>query len=323
MSFIIPDHIIIKNHTAFSLLFANRLLFAAYIVFLYWRLKNIKEIDRYAFLITLSEFLTVVFFLLSFFEYKPVNFLIQSFGLIVIISAFFLVPNYYKNILAVSIFTTVAFLITAVFVIEQLELMEAIAAAIYFLVIIMLNSISFLRANCYKRKQYANSQRLLLISTTDSLTKVFNRQKFNEELEREIKYAEENGSSLALILLDVDDFKEINDKFGHLQGDSVLIKLTEIITSNIKVTDLFARWGGEEFIILLPATNLALAAELAEKLRESINKSIAFPIEDFSCSFGVAALKPGETGGDFLQRVDDLLYLAKQKGKNQVMAIQN
>ena len=138
--------------------------------------------ESYYFWITTTEILAVFVFPLSvFIMYKPANFLIQGFGVIDYSPGVLFVPNKFKNVLLVSLLTVALFLLTAFYVIEGLVLMEFIAVTVYLLLVLVMSSITFLRTNYYKRKQYANSQAYLHLSIADHLTGVYNRQKFNAD----------------------------------------------------------------------------------------------------------------------------------------------
>jgi diguanylate cyclase (GGDEF)-like protein len=120
-------------------------------------------------------------------------------------------------------------------------------------------------------------------------------------------------------MFDIDHFKEINDGYGHAVGDEVLVELSGLVRRNIRSADLFARWGGEEFMVLLPHTDLGGAASMAEKLRESV-ETHSFPgVARVTCSFGVAGFTEIDDATVILKRVDDALYEAKETGRNRVV----
>ena len=153
-------------------------------------------------------------------------------------------------------------------------------------------------------------------SRTDALTGTANRGYFNEQLGQQLGQANRYGDTVCLLLLDIDHFKQINDTHGHLSGDQVLQELARLIQANIRQTDLFARWGGEEFVVLAPGITLEQAMQMAEKLRTMVMNH-HFPVDlDISCSFGVGQHLASETTSDFLQRVDNALYQAKNQGRN-------
>jgi diguanylate cyclase (GGDEF)-like protein len=162
---------------------------------------------------------------------------------------------------------------------------------------------------------------ITILSETDQLTKIYNRTKFIKELEKEIERVERYHTGLSLIMFDIDHFKQVNDNYGHAVGDETLIKLAEIVNKEIRDTDLFARWGGEEFMILCPHTDLDHSVKLAERIRVSIEEQKFKAVGHISCSFGVTEFKNSEDADDLTKRVDDALYQAKENGRNQVVEI--
>ncbi|WP_051303316.1 GGDEF domain-containing protein [Psychromonas aquimarina] len=156
-------------------------------------------------------------------------------------------------------------------------------------------------------------------ASTDPLTELLNRRaieyKLSSEWHRFTRYKE----PFCLVILDIDDFKTINDNFGHQKGDEVLKDIAEKLEFNTRKTDYCARWGGEEFLILCPVSELAQAIILAEKLRANIGTVLKEGIE-LSASFGVSQADPDTTLEDLIKRADLALYKAKLKGKNCVVS---
>ena len=156
----------------------------------------------------------------------------------------------------------------------------------------------------------------------DPLTKIYNRQYFDTQLLREIGRAERYKKSFSIIMFDIDFFKKVNDKYGHQVGDEVLIKLSGLVAKKIRDIDTLARWGGEEFMILMPETNEQGATLFAERIRAEVEKSKLAPHDCVTISLGVAEANPEATEElevlGLLNRVDAALYLAKTNGRNQV-----
>lgn len=170
-----------------------------------------------------------------------------------------------------------------------------------------------------ERKQAEETLRQL--ATTDPLTGIANRRQLDATLDFELKRAERYRSPLALVLFDIDHFKAVNDRHGHQAGDRVLTDLATLVSGNVRASDLFARWGGEEFAILAPNCELAIAQQLAEKLRTLI-EGFSFPVVGkVTCSFGITAFHPGESIKDLVGRTDQALYLAKSSGRNRVESL--
>lgn len=162
------------------------------------------------------------------------------------------------------------------------------------------------------------ARNLDLRAATDPLTGLFNRRKFDRELAAEILRAQRYKTPLSLVLFDIDHFKKINDTHGHQIGDQVLIELSRFVTANIRNSDVLARWGGEEFVILCPGCNGPMACQLAENLRGSIRTLIIDGAGTMTCSFGVAQFEEGDTPDSLIARADDALYRAKMNGRNMV-----
>lgn len=157
--------------------------------------------------------------------------------------------------------------------------------------------------------------------TIDPLTKIYNKLKFNQCLEDEIAKSRGEKTKLSVIMFDIDYFKRINDTFGHLAGDHVLISLAKLVQENLADKYVFARWGGEEFVILAPGDDLKAARQLAERLRVMLELHCFTEIGQVTCSFGVSELLENDTPNSLIKRVDDALYLAKNNSRNQVKAL--
>ena len=156
------------------------------------------------------------------------------------------------------------------------------------------------------------------ISVTDQLTNLYNRHKLNEVLESEINRSERVNYIFGLIILDIDNFKDVNDIHGHNVGDSVLIELSLLLKKSLRVSDTLGRWGGEEFVIIVPQGDNGRERALAEKLRVAVEKHTFTTVAKMTASFGVATYRKGESINSLIKRADDGLYQAKKNGRNQV-----
>jgi diguanylate cyclase len=159
---------------------------------------------------------------------------------------------------------------------------------------------------------------------TDALTGLVNRWGLEKLLVQEISQAKETGKELSIIMADIDHFKEINDTFGHLVGDNVIKMFAATLTDFVKGRDLVVRYGGEEFLIVLPDTPLAGAVTLSRKMQSFLEnmkwkrKESGKVLGKVTLSFGVAKYRPGESIEDFIHRADRALYYSKQNGRNRV-----
>jgi diguanylate cyclase len=162
-------------------------------------------------------------------------------------------------------------------------------------------------------------------SLTDPLTSLANRKYFDHSLEKFIAQSIATGEPMSLVLADIDHFKAFNDTFGHLTGDQVLRLVALAMKQNVKGQDVVARFGGEEFAVILPATTLRAALTVADHVRRAVmtkelmKRSTGEHLGRVTVSIGVASLKKGETAQSLIERADNCLYSAKRYGRNRVM----
>ncbi len=171
----------------------------------------------------------------------------------------------------------------------------------------------------WNRKLRRLNAELARMSVTDPLTGLFNRLRIDEILDAEVLRAARTGEVFSVLMIDVDRFKSVNDVHGHQAGDRVLEQLGEQLRTGIRATDTAGRWGGEEFIIVCPATGAAGAAVLAEQLRAKFAAADLAKVDRGTISVGVAAWRSGERAEDVVGRADVALYEAKRRGRNQVV----
>lgn len=162
--------------------------------------------------------------------------------------------------------------------------------------------------------------KLRVLAIHDQLTGLYNRRYMMELLQRQREQFERHGNVCTLMLFDVDHFKDINDTHGHPVGDEVLAAFSRRAEGLLRMGDSLGRYGGEEFLLLLPMTELAPATQLAERLRQALADTPLVDSLTVTASFGLAQLQPGENTIAWLQRADQALYRAKKSGRNCVMA---
>lgn len=155
-------------------------------------------------------------------------------------------------------------------------------------------------------------------ASTDALTGLRNRKFFNQCILEEIEKANRYNSKVSLLVIDLDHFKRINDTYGHSAGDRVIVNLTSALQRNTRKLDILARWGGEEFVVLLPGIGLDEAVKVAEKLRHEAELIIHMDKETVTISIGISAWAVSDTLESWFKRTDSALYLAKQQGRNRV-----
>ena len=170
-------------------------------------------------------------------------------------------------------------------------------------------------------KAKAESKRFYDIATKDHLTQIYNRQKFDEMLTQEIQKAQAGLQLFSLILIDIDFFKQVNDMHGHEVGDTVLCTLVEIVKQHIREFDIFARWGGEEFIILIPKATKENTMRKAESIRKSIETYPFNKVKKVTASFGITQYQELDTESSIFRRCDEALYQSKENGRNRTTSL--
>jgi len=175
----------------------------------------------------------------------------------------------------------------------------------------------------YPLRNALEHQRALRMAHLDHLTNLPNRQALERHIKREFGLAERYKTPLSFMVIDVDNFKLINDRYGHLAGDEILKNIAQTLTGNVRNTELVFRYGGDEFVILLSNTDLEGARLVAERLRVALDK-LDFPQRETgglvpTASIGVAQMKMGESPESLFKRTDEAMYDAKAQGRNRVI----
>ena len=167
----------------------------------------------------------------------------------------------------------------------------------------------------------AANRELEVLAVTDPLTGLNNRARLDESLAAEVDRSLRYGDELSVALIDIDHFKAVNDTYGHLVGDAVLVTLAGILVRSVRVTDTVGRWGGEEFLIVLPNTGAQAGRFVAEDLRAAVESEQFDHRAPVTISAGVATFIVGESADDLVARADEALYLAKDAGRNLVVLV--
>jgi len=156
------------------------------------------------------------------------------------------------------------------------------------------------------------------LAEEDYLTRLYNRRKIHQIIDNEIIRSKRYNSAFAVIMMDIDDFKNINDTHGHNTGDRALVQFATTLRQTVRESDIAGRWGGEEFLVICPETTIEGALSLAEKLRSTIENTEFAGIGKMTASFGATGIKHGDNVRSMIHRADKALYSAKHAGKNKV-----
>jgi diguanylate cyclase (GGDEF)-like protein len=331
--FFYTDFIFLKNSILFywviSLRFVN-LIFSLLFTFLITRITDPKKFDRS---ILIWGLFTISFLLFANYA-GPANYIGHSFIDVVIL---FLItignPTSFYYRLSLSTYFTVGNII--LLLISRKDIPPSYVVFILFSTIIVYagGMILSARLNIFRSNQYSTRtaelelrEELEMLASTDSLTGILNRRVFFEEAEKEIIRAKRYGQQFSVLMIDIDDFKNINDTHGHQYGDEVINSLVKIVKNLIRQTDYFGRIGGEEFAIILIETRIKNAEKIAERIRKSTESGRVL-IENkrsicFTISVGITEFSTEDRSfTDVLHRSDMAMYKAKKFGKNKVEII--
>ncbi len=321
--FIIPDYFLIPSAQAFRNILLLRGTFLLLIVFFFIMLGQKGVQSNLHSWVSVYALIVTVFYLFIYYHYEaPAGaspFFVQSLAVIVLILIFFSLDSHWLYMVAISLFLSAGFMVVSYYRQEEIPAVGFAAVFVYIMLVLGVSSISAYRINLYKRMQFIDRRELKQLSEEDVLTGFYNRNKFNAELSRWLDLARRYQYSFALIMLDVDNLKSINDLHGHLVGDEILKEYAGLVQSRLRSSDIFARWGGDEFIVLLPDVDLSQAIRTAEHIRDTVTSYKFQHAETVKCSFGIAEFEKGDDHIKIIKRADSRLYQAKREGKNRVV----
>jgi len=320
MLFLVNGYIVDDRTPYFLNIILIRMLVVIISVIIFTVAKKIKEYRNFIYLITFYQAVMVVYYIFVLTQYNPLSYF-SVLGLMVITLAIYILPNKIIISQIISIILSILFFIYPIKKIEGLEEYEFYKIIVYQIILLIYCNVNIYWTEFNKRKKFAANSELMDLSVKDPFTGIYNRLKFDDDINKWINLSERYGNPFSIILFDIDGFKDINDKYGHLAGDSVAIKIAETISKSIRDTDIFARWGGDEFVLLLPNTDVQEAENMAERMRECISNNLCDPISNITCSFGVAAYEKNDTTQSLLNKADKLLLQAKARGKDRVVSM--
>lgn len=295
-----------------------RLVFIFTSIVVFFTSRNMTNPKHFIRVVTFYQAMMAITYLLTLEQYAALNYF-SVHGLMVITLAIYLLPNRISLSQLITLIFSIVFFIRSRPKLVEVQISEFYRIIAYQTILLIYCNINYFWAEIMKRKAFAANRKLLGLSSRDALTGIYNRKKFDDAMDEWVDAAKGDGSPLSLILFDVDNFKGINDNYGHIMGDNVLKNIAAVVSQSIRDTDVFARWGGDEFVILLPNTDIQKAKAIVERIRKNLAESTHDTLRGITCSFGVAAYEKTDTKQSLLRRVDDLLLQAKAEGKNRVV----
>lgn len=313
---LIPDLSLITDTSSKIHIILIRSVYSVSLLTISFHIKKIKQFNTFSILITAFELFAIITLLYVISQYDKPDFLIQTFGMITIIVIIYLVPNKWEYMLFTAVAGSAGFFICSFVLLDSIRPIDFAAAVVYVIISILLGAISSKSADKLQQSEFAARSQLELISSTDYLTETANRYKLTEEAKRWIDFCHRQGFPLSVVFIDVDDLKAINDHHGHDMGDSILSELAKIIGKQLRSSDTLARWGGDEFVLLLPNVPLEGTVSLIERIRNSILSHSFRQVNTVTCSFGIAGMEQNDDFNSLLRKADQMMYQSKLSGKN-------
>ena len=279
--------------------------------------KRIRSFLAMSVVVTLLEVIAIAQFLIVFKLYASPDFLIQILGMMILIIVVFLVPNKLLLMLITTVVGSALFLVFASMI--SIQPAQIIAGGVYLAGAITLCMAFAIYLRGYQRRECIARAQLEYISATDPLTQMGNRNMLEDEGQKWVESLSEKRRPLSLVLMDVDNLKQINDTHGHVVGDGVLQMIAQITRKHLCNHDICVRWGGDEFVLLLPHADPQQARKLMEQIRQAIYGH-DFGV-DFkpTCCYGIVQQMPGQSLDALIAQADASMYAAKSSGKDVIV----
>ena len=316
--FLICDMVFIQGRIERLVAGMIRYCFAIILIVSVRKLQRIRSFSAFSAFVTSLEAVAVVLFFSVLMLYESPDFMIQSLGLLLTILVIFTVPNRSEYMLTLSLAAAAVFFFFCFLKLQDISIREYIASAVFTTLSIVLCAAKTIGTDRYASAEFLKRERLEQASTRDFLTNAATRERLEEEARRWMNFCRRQSLPLCLVFVDVDDLKRINDQHGHTTGDIALKEVAKIMQSQLRNSDTIARWGGDEFVILLPNVTLQNAVLLLDRVKNAVCQMRLMGNVSVSCSFGVVQMGLESTYAELLAEADAMMYRAKQSGKGRI-----
>ncbi|MFA5676303.1 MAG: GGDEF domain-containing protein [Christensenellales bacterium] len=315
---LIPDFIILKDAYVPPVI-AIRLTFSSTIAMIMIFRKKIKTFNALSAIVTVMETAAFVQFLIVFNLYLSPDYMMMLLGMMILIIVMFFMPNKLQLMLVITTLGSAMFLIAASLHPSNISPANIIIGAIYLGTEISVCALFAYYFRSIQLRECIAKAKLEYERITDPLTRIGNRNLLEDKGKKWVDSLGEQGIELALVLIDVDNLKQINNTYGHVVGDGILQTVARITRKHLCKQDICVRWGGDEFILLLPYASTCEAKKLMERVRQAIYG------HDFginfrpTCCYGIARLLPGQSLDTLIAQADASMYAAKNGGKDAIV----
>ena len=313
---IVPDWMMIEDPNKRILVACIRAVYTVLAIYIGIKAKSMRSFRTFSVYVTVCEALALAIFIFVMLQYERFDFLIQAFGFIIFILVIFLVPNRTFNAVGLSLIGSTGFFLCSHFREPNIETVKFMAALVYIPTAIVLCAVFAASTERHQFREFIAKSRLEHMSSTDFLTDTANRFRLEEEAGRWMDFCRRQGMPLSLAFVDVDNLKGVNDRYGHAVGDTILVNLAKLFQRQLRSSDTLARWGGDEFVLLLPNTALTSAVTLMERMKASVDEQSFVANIKITWSCGIVEMEAGDSFQTILCKADALMYEGKHNGKD-------
>ena len=316
--FIVSDYYYFQNEifSITSLMLRGAGLLTAFVAF--FLAGKFRHYNSSLLMITSAELIIFILYLINLYTLKNNEPVLQFMSVLLQILAVCLIPNRWRNCFFAGCFIWIGYIVFCVIFKDTSGQPSLALQGIYLGVLLLSCCILTYSRESTERKHFAAVQLMEYMSITDRLTGIYNRGRFKHMLGIWIKNMRHDP--FCLLLFDIDNFKKVNDTFGHYAGDEVLVRTTELVAAHIRDDDIFARWGGEEFVLLFSGVTIDIAAKMAERLRKVVESNPCGEAGKITVSIGVVQYRreESESINGVIKRADEKMYEAKKAGRNTI-----
>lgn len=318
LGFSVPDLLVLGWGNGFALLFVARLVFCVMTVIAPRFLRSDVPLFKRELVLGIVTLGGIAIFGFALFMYRNGNVYLQAMSVLLMVAAQSLVPNRFSVSVMLSLVIVGMGVVGVASQAEALPVMIKSAFLADSLLMVLISSIIWLRTCRSRRQEYVKSMELEHISRTDPLTGIGNRRYLADRLAAAQSRSARYGETYALVLVDLDRFKNLNDNFGHDAGDEALKETCRRFAAALRSEDTLSRWGGEEFVMLLSSVTVDAALESAKRLRLVLSSTPMNTVGTVTASFGITLLRANEAPADAVARADLALYRAKDAGRDRI-----
>ena len=325
MLLLIPDLALVGSGTGKVIIMVIRLAYsaAAFIMAFLCYSNRVRTFIGFSTVVSIYELGAVGLYFCVMNQYQPPNFLIQAMGLMIVILCIFFIPNLWTSMLFVSALAIGGFVLLSLMLVPDLALNLLAAGISYLAAAAILCALFSYNLDKHRYVEYKAKREQIDMNATDPLTKAHSRNKLAEVYIYWSTYSQRHQVPMTLVLFDIDQFKHVNDIHGHVLADAAMVDLVSVISKQMRSLDILARWGGDEFVLLLPHTDLKTAIYVTDRIRRIIEKTKFNKLIQLTCSFGAVLVEPEQNLDQMVDAADSMMYQAKRNGGNQVFTDQS